>query len=174
MDIPAAIVEHLRQDVWQPAPLAGTRASSAGTHTHRSKTDARPRELLPPFHGRIDPQQLVGSISRASTNAGERLVDTAPPPGHQTVATRSALLVSERPAGLDQRPDEQAEREGRGECSHVIPADPPSVAEPKSLYASRRPGTHLAAFSSVDIRPGLPRRPCVSTPRVALRRQART
>jgi hypothetical protein len=28
--------------------------------------------------------------------------------------------------------------------------------EPKSLYASRRPGTHLAAFSSVDIRPGIP------------------
>jgi hypothetical protein len=50
-----------------------------------------------------------------------------------------------------------------------------SAVEPKSLYALRRPGTHLAAFSSVDIRPGiLPRRPCVSTPRVALRRQART
>ena len=31
-----------------------------------------------------------------------------------------------------------------------------SVAEPKSLYASRRPGTHLAAFSSVDIRLGIP------------------
>ena len=27
---------------------------------------------------------------------------------------------------------------------------------PKSLYGSRRPGTHLAAFSSVDIRPGIP------------------
>ena len=32
----------------------------------------------------------------------------------------------------------------------------PSVAEPKSLYAWRRPGTHLAAFSAVDIRPGIP------------------
>jgi hypothetical protein len=32
----------------------------------------------------------------------------------------------------------------------------PSAAEPKSLYGSRRPGTHLAAFSSVDIRPGIP------------------
>jgi hypothetical protein len=31
-----------------------------------------------------------------------------------------------------------------------------SAVEPKSLYASRRPGTHLAAFSSVDIRPGIP------------------
>ena len=31
-----------------------------------------------------------------------------------------------------------------------------SVAELKSLYAWRRPGTHLAAFSSVDIRPGIP------------------
>jgi hypothetical protein len=31
-----------------------------------------------------------------------------------------------------------------------------NVAELKSLYASRRPGTHLAAFSSVDIRPGIP------------------
>jgi hypothetical protein len=27
---------------------------------------------------------------------------------------------------------------------------------PKSLYCSRRPGTHLAAFSSVGIRPGIP------------------
>jgi hypothetical protein len=27
---------------------------------------------------------------------------------------------------------------------------------PESLYGSRRPGTHLAAFSSVDIRPGIP------------------
>jgi hypothetical protein len=32
----------------------------------------------------------------------------------------------------------------------------PSAAEPKSLYGSRRPCTHLAAFSSVDIRPGIP------------------
>ncbi len=32
----------------------------------------------------------------------------------------------------------------------------PSAVEPKSLYASRRPGTHLAAFSSVDIRSGIP------------------
>ena len=31
-----------------------------------------------------------------------------------------------------------------------------SVVESKSLHASRRPGTHLAAFSSVDIRPGIP------------------
>jgi hypothetical protein len=31
-----------------------------------------------------------------------------------------------------------------------------SAVEPKSLYASRRPGTHLAAFSSVDIQPGIP------------------
>src|SRR5215211_2249694 len=30
------------------------------------------------------------------------------------------------------------------------------VVSPKSLYGSRRPGTHLAAFSSVDIRPGIP------------------
>jgi hypothetical protein len=32
----------------------------------------------------------------------------------------------------------------------------PSAVPPKSLYGSRRPGTHLAAFSSVDIRPGMP------------------
>jgi hypothetical protein len=32
----------------------------------------------------------------------------------------------------------------------------PSAVSPKSLYGSRRPGTHLAAFSSVDIRPGIP------------------
>ena len=32
----------------------------------------------------------------------------------------------------------------------------PSDVEPKSLYASRRPGTYLTAFSSVDIRPGIP------------------
>jgi hypothetical protein len=31
-----------------------------------------------------------------------------------------------------------------------------SVVSPKSLYSSRRPCTHLAAFSSVDIRPGMP------------------
>ena len=31
-----------------------------------------------------------------------------------------------------------------------------SVVSPKSLYGSRRPGTHLAAFSSVGIRPGIP------------------
>jgi hypothetical protein len=27
---------------------------------------------------------------------------------------------------------------------------------PQSLYGSRRPGTHLAAFTSVDLRPGIP------------------
>jgi hypothetical protein len=32
----------------------------------------------------------------------------------------------------------------------------PSAVPPKSLDGSRRPGTHLAAFSSVDIRPGMP------------------
>ena len=32
----------------------------------------------------------------------------------------------------------------------------PSALEGKSLGASRRPCTHLAAFSSVDIRPGIP------------------
>jgi hypothetical protein len=31
-----------------------------------------------------------------------------------------------------------------------------SVVSRISLYGSRRPGTHLAAFSSVDIRPGIP------------------
>ena len=31
-----------------------------------------------------------------------------------------------------------------------------SALEGKSLGASRRPGTHLAAFSSVAIRPGIP------------------
>ena len=31
-----------------------------------------------------------------------------------------------------------------------------SALEGKSLGAWRRPGTHLAAFSSVDIRPGIP------------------
>jgi hypothetical protein len=33
---------------------------------------------------------------------------------------------------------------------------PNSAVSPKSLYGSRRPGTHLAAFSSVGIRPGIP------------------
>jgi hypothetical protein len=31
-----------------------------------------------------------------------------------------------------------------------------SVVSPKSLCGSRHPGTHLAAFSSVGIRPGMP------------------
>jgi hypothetical protein len=32
----------------------------------------------------------------------------------------------------------------------------PSVVSPKSLHGSPRRGTHLAAFSSVGIRPGIP------------------
>jgi hypothetical protein len=31
-----------------------------------------------------------------------------------------------------------------------------SAPKPKSLDVGRRPGTHLAAFSSVEIRPGIP------------------
>jgi hypothetical protein len=31
-----------------------------------------------------------------------------------------------------------------------------SAVSPKSLHGSRRPGTHLAAFYSVGIRPGIP------------------
>jgi hypothetical protein len=39
-------------------------------------------------------------------------------------------------------------RHRTGRDVRVLRNDPqPSVAEPKSLYASRRPGTHLAAFS---------------------------
>jgi hypothetical protein len=32
----------------------------------------------------------------------------------------------------------------------------PSVVPPRSLHGSRRPGTHLAAFASLGIRPGIP------------------
>ena len=45
-----------------------------------------------------------------------------------------------------------------GDTAQTVSQAPsrPSVAEPKYHYGSRRPGTHLAAFSSVDIRPGIP------------------
>ena len=43
---------------------------------------------------------------------------------------------------------------------------------PKSLYGLRRPCTHLAAFSSVDIRPGMP--PSSALRVGAERRQAAT
>ena len=51
-------------------------------------------------------------------------------------------------------------------------ATPPSALEGKSLDASRRPGTHLAAFSSVGIRPGMP--PSSALRVGAERRQAAT
>jgi hypothetical protein len=47
-----------------------------------------------------------------------------------------------------------------------------SVVSPKSLYGLRHQGAHLAAFSSVDIRPGIP--PSSALRLDALRRQART
>jgi hypothetical protein len=43
---------------------------------------------------------------------------------------------------------------GAGGATHA--PVPPRARERKSLHTSRRPGTHLAAFSSLAIRPGIP------------------
>jgi hypothetical protein len=55
--------------------------------------------------------------------------------------------------GRSRRPRPEGQPEQRRICTSGPrrPAAKASAVEPKSLYASRRPGTHLAAFSSVDI-----------------------
>ena len=72
---------------------------------------------------------------------------------------RGALGASHtgvRPATSWRRPRNLPFNFWKGSASHSFAMVALSALEGKSLGASRRPGTHLAAFSSVDIRPGIP------------------